>query len=138
LLLCLLILLLGFVTQTLLVQSAIAGLHKAMGRIPFVKTIYKISVDIFSALFSADGKQAFKQPVMIPFPAPPNFSLGLVCGEVAEEIQSKIDRPLIAVFMPTAPHPISGFLFLVPQNEVCFPDMSKEEVVKFLVSCGTI
>jgi uncharacterized membrane protein len=40
--------------------------------------------------------------------------------------------------MPTAPHPISGFLFLVPEKDVYKIDMTNEEALKFLVSCGMI
>lgn len=138
LLLCVLILALGFFTQHFLVKTTMSWLHAAIRRIPFVNTVYKVSMDVFAALFSADGKQAFKHPIMVPFPSQPNFALGLASGEVAREIQDKLNRKVVSVFLPTAPHPISGFLFFVPQNDVKAPQMTKEEVVKFLISCGTI
>ena len=94
--------------------------------------------DIIAALFSADGKKAFKRPVMIPFPCKPNHCLGFEAGEVAEEIKTNLNFPVQSVFVPTAPHPISGFLFLIPKSDVHGVDMTNEEVVKFLVSCGMI
>ena len=109
-----------------------------MSQIPFIKTVYKVSRDIFSALFSSDGKKAFKHSVIVPFPFSPSYSLGFQAGEVAEEIQNKIKEPLVSVFMPTAPHPISGFLFFVPQKDAPKIAMTTEESVKFLVSCGMI
>lgn len=75
---------------------------------------------------------------MIPFPGRPNHSLGFIAGEVAEECQAKSKTPLVSVFAPTAPHPVSGFLFLVPEKDVLDVNMTNEEVVKFLVSCGMI
>lgn len=136
--LCFFILLLGFVTQLFLVEMVMNWGNLILFRIPFIKTVYKVSRDIFAALFSADGKKAFKRPVMIPFPSKPNHCLGFEAGEVAQECQEKIKIPLISVFVPTAPHPISGFLFLVPESDVKRIDMTNEEVVKFLVSCGMI
>jgi uncharacterized membrane protein len=112
--------------------------NNVLYKIPFINTVYKVSRDIFTAIFSSDGKKAFKRPVMIPFPCKPNFCLGFEAGQVAEECQQKVNVPLTSVFAPTAPHPISGFLFLIPTADVHSIDMSNEEVVKFLVSCGTI
>lgn len=136
--LCIFILVLGIVTRWLLVKNLIVWTNNIIARIPLVKTVFKVSRDVFSALFSTDGKKAFKRPVMTPFPCRPNFCLGFQAGEVAEECQKKVDVPLVSVFIPTAPHPISGFLFLVPETDVYDVDMSNEEVVKFLVSCGMI
>ena len=137
-LLCLFILLLGVVTQLFLIKMVMNWSNQILFRIPFIRTVYKVSRDIFAALFSSDGKKAFKRPVMIPFPSKPHYCLGFEAGEVAEECRRKIGTPLTSVFAPTAPHPISGFLFLVPQKDIHFIDMTNEEVVKFLVSCGMI
>lgn len=138
LLLCIFIFFLGVVTQLFLVKMVINWGNLILFRIPFIKTVYKVSRDIFAALFSPEGKKAFKRPVMMPFPTKPNYCLGFEAGEVAAECQAKVNKPLFSVFVPTAPHPISGFLFLVPKEDVREVDMTNEEVVKFLVSCGMI
>lgn len=136
--LCIFILILGIFTQHFLVKMIIDWSNKVLFRIPFVKTVYKTSKDIFAALFSTEGKKAFKRPVMMPFPSRPNHCVGFEVGEVTAECQQKVDDPLTAVFVPTAPHPISGFLFLVKKSDVHEIDMTNEDVVKFLVSCGMI
>lgn len=136
--LCISIFLLGLFTQLFIVKTMMNWANRILFRIPFFKTVYKVSRDIFAALFSSEGKKAFKRPVMIPFPSKPNYCLGFEAGEVAEECQEKVKEPLTSVFIPTAPHPISGFLFLIPKTDVQAIDMTNEEVVKFLVSCGMI
>lgn len=136
--LCIFIFFLGVVTQLFLVKVIIKWANLLLFRIPFIKTVYKVSRDIFAALFSSEGKKAFKRPVMIPFPSKPNHCLGFEAGEVAEECREKVKTPLVSVFVPTAPHPISGFLFLIPETDVQNIDMTNEQVVKFLVSCGMI
>lgn len=132
------ILLLGALARWFVMRNVFQWAHRLITHIPFIKTVYKVSKDIFSALFSADGKKAFKRPVIIPFPFPPHYTVGFQAGEVAEECQEKVDTPLVSVFFPTAPHPISGFLLLVPEKDVHEIDMNNEEAVKFLVSCGII
>lgn len=136
--LCIFIFFLGVFTQVFLVKTLLNWGNLALLRIPLVKTVYKVSRDIFAALFSSEGKKAFKRPVMIPFPSKPNYSVGFEAGEVAKEIQDKTKEHLISVFVPTAPHPISGFLFHIPESDVHQIEMTNEEVVKFLVSCGMI
>ncbi|PIS02964.1 MAG: hypothetical protein COT85_02740 [Chlamydiae bacterium CG10_big_fil_rev_8_21_14_0_10_42_34] len=136
--LCTFIFFLGVITQLFLVKTLIGWGNQILYKIPFIKTVYKVSRDIFAALFSADGKKAFKRPVMVPFPGKPNYCLGFEAGDVSKEIQEKTKADLTAVFVPTAPHPISGFLFLMPKTDVHQIDMSNEETVKYLVSCGMI
>ena len=75
---------------------------------------------------------------MIPFPHRPTYCIGFQAGEVAEEIKNTIKSPLVSVFCPTAPHPLTGFLFLIPEEDTYKLDMTNEEAVKYLVSCGLI
>ncbi|MBI5273348.1 MAG: DUF502 domain-containing protein [Chlamydiia bacterium] len=132
------ILLLGCIARWFLVKNFIAGTNLLLSRIPFIKTVYKVSKDIIAAIFSSDGKKAFKYPVMVPFPYPPSFSIGFQAGEVSDEIQQKLQEPMVSVFSPTAPHPISGFLLFIPATDVYKLDMTNEDALKFLVSCGII
>lgn len=129
---------LGWIARHFLFKKTIQLTHQFFSRIPFVKNVYKVSQDLSSALFSTEGKQAFKETVFIPFPENPYLCLGFSTGEAPEECQSKIGRPLTAVFAPTAPHPISGFLLFVPKEEVRPADMTKEDALKFFISCGVV
>ncbi len=137
-LLVIFIFLLGVVARWFIIKNIISGTSTILSRIPLIKTVYKISRDVIAALFSLDGKKAFKQPVMFPFPHRPTYSIGFQAGEVAEEIKNTVKAPLVSVFAPTAPHPITGFLFLLPEEDVYKIDMTNEEAVKYLVSCGLI
>lgn len=132
------ILLLGMVARWLFVRNLIRGTHSILIKIPFIKTVFKVSRDVFSALFSQEGNKAFKRPVMIPFPDYPNHSLGFVVGEVPQECQKKVEKGLLAVFTPTAPHPLSGFLLFVEKKDVYPVAMTNEDAFKMLVSCGMI
>jgi len=136
--LCIFITFLGALARWFLTKKLLEIGSKIISRIPVIKTIYTVSKDIFVALFSQNEKKAFKYPVFFPFPRRPSFSLGFKAGDIAPEIASKIKTPLVAIFMPTAPHPISGLLFLCPEEDVYKFDMSNEEAVKFLVSCGMV
>lgn len=132
------VLLLGCIARWFLIRNLLHGANKIFSRIPVVRTIFNVSRDIFSALFAQDDKKVFKRPIMMPFPAAPNYTIGYLAGEVPEECQKHTKDKLVSVFSPTAPHPTSGFLFLVPEKDIYETGMSNEEGVKYLVSCGAI
>ncbi|MBM3183911.1 MAG: DUF502 domain-containing protein [Chlamydiae bacterium] len=137
-LLVIFIFLLGVVARWFLIKNILSLTNKILSHIPLIKSIYRVIRDIIAAFFSQDGKKAFKYPVMIPFPYPPSHAIAFQAGEVAEEVQNTLKTPLVSVFTPTAPHPISGFLLFIPKEDVHKIAMTNEEAVKFLVSCGLI
>ena len=130
--------LLGFVTRWFLIRHPLKWLNALMERIPFMKTVFKVTRDVSAALFAEGKGKAFQRPVLVPFPYPPSYSIAFISGEVPEECQRNVTTPLVPVFAPTAPHPISGFLFLVSKDLVREVNMTNEDAVKFLVSCGVI
>lgn len=137
-LLCIVTLILGFIARQFFFKGILHAANKVLFRIPFVKTVYKVTRDVFSAILSPDESKGIKESVLTPFPHSPHFGVGFSTGEAAKECQEKAGTPLISVFAPTAPHPISGFLFLVPAKNIQPSGMTKEEAFKYLVSCGVI
>lgn len=135
---CILIFILGIFSRWFLMKSFLKIIHYVMGKIPVVRWVYKLCREVFSALFATDGKKIFQEPVMVPFPDKPNYCVGFRSGSAPTECEEKLGRSLVSVFAPTAPHPISGFLFILPEEEVKSLDMTNEDAIKFLVSCGVI
>lgn len=103
-------------------------------RIPFVSTLYKTFQDVFNTIFAAKTT-SFKQVVMVPFPSEISYSLGLV---TRDNIPGKDGEVRIAVFVPTTPNPTSGFMLLCREEDVTFLDISVEEALKYVISCGVI
>lgn len=136
--LCILIFILGSLARWFIGKHVLSLTNYLLVRIPLIRSVYKVSRDVIEAIFSTDGKKAFKRPVMVPFPEKPGYTIGFEAGEVAAECQEKVDYPLASVFLPTAPHPISGFLFLIPKKDLTSLEMTNEDALKFLVSCGMI
>ena len=56
---------------------------------------------------------------MIEYPRKGLYTVGFAMGRAWRELEKKNDNaPLVNVFVPTTPNPTSGFLFVVPVNEV--------------------
>ena len=137
-LVCLSIFLLGVIARWFFIRPLIKWSNVVLSKIPVVKSIYKVTKDIVSAFFSPEGRKAFKYPVMVPFPLEKSYCVGFASGEVPKECLDKSKIELSPIFIPTAPHPISGYLVMVPKDKVSDIAMTNEEAVKFTVSCGVI
>jgi uncharacterized membrane protein len=131
-----LIFLLGFLGQRYFFHSFTRIGNRLLLRIPVVKTIYRISREVTKALFAGD-KKTFRQTVLIPFPKQDTYALGFVTGNIPEGLRTALLQTGVSVFVPTAPHPLSGFLLLSAPQETHSLDVTVEDAFKFLVSCGT-
>lgn len=136
--LCIFIFFLGVVARWFFFRTIIDVTNKIFSKIPFVKSIYKVTREIFVTLFSPKSKKAFKGPAITFFTSEKSYAVGFIAGEVPKVCQENSKEKLKSVIIPTAPHPISGLLMLVPENKVHPVDMTNEEAIKFIVSCGLI
>ena len=78
-----------------------------------------------------------KSVVLIEYPRKGVWAVGFATKENSTEMTTKTKKNLINVFVPTTPNPTSGFLLMVPKDEIIYLDLSFEEASKFIVSAGT-
>jgi uncharacterized membrane protein len=129
--------LLGMIARYFFVNYMINLWDFAMHKIPLIRSIYKASQDVIKTLFTSSNN-SFKQVVLIPFPYPGSYSIGFITQEEADIAKNGEKESKIAVFMPTAPNPTSGFLMLFDKKDVIYIDMKVEDAFKYVVSCGVI
>jgi uncharacterized membrane protein len=102
-------------------------------RMPVVSLVYNGVRQVFQALDRQPGEQRLQRAVLVAFPhlgmKGPAFVTG-TCRDVATQ------KVLLCVFVPTAPMPASGFIMLVPEEEVTELGWSPEQTLQVLVSVG--
>ena len=59
-------------------------------------------------------------------------------GDASSDTEDVVGRKLSSVFVPTTPNPTSGFLLLVPREEIRPLDMSVGDGMKMLISGGAV
>lgn len=106
-------------------------------KMPVVSSVYSLLKQIFETLFSKQNK-SFRQVVLLEYPRKGIWILGFVSGNTEGEVKSKIEKDMVNIFIPTTPNPTSGFLIFVPKEDIILLDMSVEEGLKFVVSCGIV
>jgi uncharacterized membrane protein len=136
-LLLILILFLGFCGQKFLINVFFKIPERLFAHIPLVRTIFRLSNDITKAMFQ-ENKKTFKETVLLPFPHHDALAIGFVTGETPLVFREDKPHTDLAIFVPTAPHPMSGFVLLTPKKIVLPVDVSVEDAFKFLISCGVI
>lgn len=135
--LVLFIFLLGFIAQMFLTRWFLSLMDRLFRKIPIIKSIYRISVEITNSFFQTTEKP-FKKTVLMKFPHQKAHAYAFLTGKAPKEIQEKesSEEEMKTVFLPTAPHPISGFMLIVQESLLTDVDISVEDIFKTLVSCG--
>jgi uncharacterized membrane protein len=128
---------LGFLARKYFFSFLIRLTNKLFLRIPIIKVIYKLTQDMTKAMFNEDQKP-FKETAIVPFPSPDSHAIGLVTGHPPDHFKKGAPEADLVVFVPTSPHPISGFLLLCPKKYVKPLDVSTEDAFKFIISCGVL
>ena len=104
-------------------------------KIPILRTIYSAIGQMTDSFRNQDGSK--KGVVLIEYPRKGTWAVGFSTKENSGEIKNKTGKELINVFVPTTPNPTSGFLLMIPKEDLIYLDMSFEEASKFIVSAGT-
>ena len=104
-------------------------------RIPILRTIYSAIGQMTDSFRNQEGNK--KSVVLLEYPRKGSWAVGFATKENTGEIKSKTKINLVNVFVPTTPNPTSGFLLMIPKEDLVYLDMSFEEASKFIVSAGT-
>ncbi|MCH9634709.1 MAG: hypothetical protein S4CHLAM7_14660 [Chlamydiae bacterium] len=110
---------------------------KILHRIPIINKLYKTLKEVTKVIFTSDSR-AFKDVVMVPFPNHHTFCLGLLSRDSPNLYNEPAKKELTAVFIPTTPNPTTGYLIQYPKDEIKKINMTVEEALKFIVSCGMV
>jgi len=124
----------GMIAAAVIGKRVIRFFERLIDRIPFVKTIYGASKQVVETI-SLNDAGGYKSAVLLEFPRPGLFILGFMTGEIWLNDGQDLHY---TVFVPTTPNPTSGYLEVVPANQVRFADMSVEEALKMIVSGGIV
>lgn len=108
-----------------------------LDRIPFVRSVYSGAKNFAEIVFS-ESSQSFKKVLLIEYPRKGIYTLAFQSGTNLGEVQARTGDEVVCCFVPTTPNPTSGFIVLVPKDEIIELDMQVDEAVKMIVSLGVV
>ncbi len=125
--------LMGLAASMVIGRRLIGLGDRVVDMIPVIKNIYGVArqaTEIFS-----NPSNRFKAVVLVEFPGGSGMrSIGLVTGRLTTED----GVPSLAVFVPTAPNPSSGFLAILPEDRATYIDLSVDQAMRIVVSGGIL
>jgi uncharacterized membrane protein len=130
-----LLILVGWITAGLLGRLFLRLSEAVLNRMPVVRSVYAWMKQIFETVFSHQSSM-FREVVMIEFPRKGLWRVGFITGRTPGRAQETSDGKLINVFLPSTPNAASGFLILVPDNDIHRLEMTTEEALKLIISGG--
>ena len=105
-----------------------------LSTVPGVSTVYNAVSNVVDAISrSQDGADNFKRVVLVPFPHPGMRVPAFVTSECTD---INTGREILCVYVPTTPVPTSGYMILVPEDDVIAINWDIQETLQAIVSGG--
>ena len=130
------IFLIGVFGTNIVGRRILATMNQLVMRLPLVRTVYGA---VKQAVETLQGPhRSFQRVVLLEYPKQGVWMMGLVATPRTDPFNLSPSGTLLSVFVPTTPNPTSGFLVLVPEDDVIETDYTVEEAFKFIISSGIV
>ena len=132
-----LLLVTGFFTANIIGRRLVGRWESLLSRIPLVSPIYTGVKKVSETLLS-DHTPAFRKVLLVEYPRRGVWSLAFMTANQLGEVQAKTGKEVVCVFVPTTPNPTSGFILMVPKEDIVVLDMTIDEAFRMIVSLGVV
>ncbi|WP_269541388.1 DUF502 domain-containing protein [Cerasicoccus fimbriatus] len=127
----------GFLSRYFIGRIFINLGERMIEALPFINAVYKTVKQIVDT-FSKQQKAVFQKVVLTEYPRKGVYVLGFLTSDAKGEVQHKTGAEVVNIFVPTTPNPTSGFLLMVPKDEIIPMEMSVTDGMKLIVSGGAV
>ena len=127
----------GFLAANILGKKLIEAWERLLARIPLVSWVYSGVKKVAETLLSPRS-ESFRKVLLMEYPRKGIWSLCFQTSSDLGEVQARTGKDVICVFVPTTPNPTSGFIILVPREEVVELDMTVDEALRMIISLGVV
>lgn len=125
--------LVGAIGQVVVGRRIVGLFESILLKVPVAKNIYAAVRQVVDVI-AMQPRSAFQSVVIIDFPRPGYKSLAFMTGRTISADGKEYRR----VFIPTTPNPTTGFMEIVPLEEVIETDLTIEEGFKMIMSGGLV
>jgi len=86
----------------------------------------------------SDRELDFTRVVAVEYPARGIWSLAFVTNEGMTDVEAVAGVPMLTILLPTSPVPVSGYTMIIPKSDVLDVEMTVEQAIEYIVSCGVV
>lgn len=127
----------GLLTNNLVGGYVVRLGERLLKRIPVVSSLYGSVKQVSDTLFSSSGN-AFRQPVLIPYPHADSYTIAFLTGVPGGDVKNHLVGDYVSVYVPTTPNPTSGFFLMMERRKVVELNMTVDAALKHIVSMGVV
>jgi uncharacterized membrane protein len=113
------------------------GVEALIHRLPVIRNVYSSVKQVTDFVFS-EREIEYTRVVAVQYPRKGAWSVGFVTGESMLDIRSAANEAVVSVLMPTSPMPATGFTITVRKSETIDLDITIDQAIQFVVSCGVV
>ncbi len=126
----------GLLASNWLGRNLVRFFDQLVSLIPLVRDIYRAVKQISTGLFGRPEME-FSRAALIEYPRRGSYALCFVVQNVGRRL-SPLPEGYTVVVVPTSPVPASGFVLIVPNEEIIPLDIRVDDALRFVVSVGFI
>jgi uncharacterized membrane protein len=108
--------------------------HHLVDMIPIVRPIYRTARQTVDALSNAQGNFRYSRVVLIDWPREGTKTVGFVTASYVDPN----NRTMTVVYIPNSPLPNSGWIAVLPEEQVTHTNLTVDEAMKMVLSAGSI
>lgn len=129
------IFLIGGLTSGYLGKLLVSFVEDLILKLPIVREIYNSARQLTTAVFV--DRKSLKKVVAVEYPRKGIFALGFIMNE-EKILSSDGQKEFFLIYLPTTPNPTSGWLILIPKEEVKELNLTIDEGLKLIISGGIV
>jgi len=130
-----LIYLVGIIASNYLGKRIVRFLESLITRVPAFRQIYAGAKQVVEGLTGSGlNKAAFREVVFVEFPRKGMMTMAFLTNVTTDESGQK----LYVIYIPTPPMPTGGFFEMVTEDKIIHTDVSIDDGLKTIISCGII
>ena len=114
-----------------------SAMEALIQRLPLIRNVYSSVKQVTDFMFS-ESEIEYTRVVAVEYPRKGIWSVGFVTGESMLDIRAAANESVLSVLMPTSPMPATGFTVTVLKSETIDLDLSIDQALQFVVSCGVV
>ncbi len=106
-------------------------------RLPLIRNVYSSVKQVTDYVFD-ERRVGFNRVVAVEYPRHGIWAIAFVTGEGILDVRAAANEPVLSLLIPTSPVPGTGFTAMVRKSEVLDLNMTVDQALQYIVSCGVV
>lgn len=107
--------------------------------LPLIRNVYSSVKQVTDLLFGQHREVSYTRVVAVEYPRTGVWAIAFVTGEGFADVRAACGgEPVLALLIPTSPMPATGFAIVVRKSETVDLNMTVDQAIQFIVSCGVV